>query len=169
MIEAGAKEIPDEIMFEGIMAAHEDQQDHRRPHQQDGRRRSASPSSTYEHADFNQELFDKIVEATMDEAKAAMDTDDKNVREERWNKLIDHWHELFLDDYPDMDKYLEELHLQVPEEDRQGMAAGGPPCGRPRQSNEIRPLAAEVGVLPRVHGSGLFTRGQTQVLSASPP
>ena len=43
----------------------------------------------------------------MDEAKAAMDTDDKNVREERWNKLIDHWHELFLADYPDMDKYLE--------------------------------------------------------------
>ena len=105
----------------------------------------------------------------MDEAKAAMDTDDKNVREERWNKLIDHWHELFLDDYPDMDKYLEELHLQVPEEDRQGMAAGGSPCGRPRQSNEIRPLAAEVGVLPRVHGSGLFTRGQTQVLSVCHP
>ena len=68
----------------------------------------------------------------MDEAKAAMDTDDKNVREERWNKLIDHWHEQFLEDYPDMDKYLEELHLQVPEEDRQGLAAGGPPGGRPR-------------------------------------
>ena len=45
----------------------------------------------------------------MDEAKAAMDTDDKNVREERWNKLIDRWHELFLEDYPDMDKYLEEI------------------------------------------------------------
>ena len=44
---------------------------------------------TYDHADFDQELFDKIVEATMDEARAAMDTDDKNVREERWNKLID--------------------------------------------------------------------------------
>ena len=49
------------------------------------------PKFEYEHADFNQELFDKIVEATMDEAKAAMDTDDKNIREERWNKLIDHW------------------------------------------------------------------------------
>ena len=97
MIEAGAKEIPDEIMFEGIEAAHEDQQDHGRLHQQDRRAEIGKPKFTYEHADFDQELFDKIVEATMDEAKAAMDTDDKNVREERWNKLIDHWHELFLE------------------------------------------------------------------------
>ena len=45
----------------------------------------------------------------MDEAKAAMDTDDKNVREERWNAMIDHWHEKYLEEYPDMDQYLEEF------------------------------------------------------------
>ena len=84
------------------------------------------PKFEYEHADFNEELFEKVVNATMDEAKAAMDTDDKNVREERWNKLIDRWHELFLEEYPDMDKYLEEITLQVPEEDSQGLAARGP-------------------------------------------
>ena len=106
MIEAGAKEIPDEIMFEGIKAAHETNKTIvaliNKMVEEIGK-----PKFTYEHADFNEELFNKIVEATMDEAKAAMDTDDKNVREERWNKLIDHWHELFLADYPDMDKYLE--------------------------------------------------------------
>ena len=75
----------------------------------------------------------------MDEAKAAMDTDDKNIREERWNKLIDHWHELFLEDYPEMDKYLEEITLQVPEEDRQGVAPGGPPGGRPGQERDPAP------------------------------
>ncbi len=47
----------------------------------------------YPHADFNQELFDDIVANFMDEAKAAMDTDDKNVREKRWNEMIEHWHE----------------------------------------------------------------------------
>ena len=163
MIEAGAKEIPDEIMYEGIKAAHEVNKTIvaliNKMVAEIGK-----PKFTYEHADFNQELFDKIVEATMDEAKAAMDTDDKNVREERWNKLIDHWHELFLEDYPDMDKYLETFHLQVPEEDRQGLAAGGPPGGRPQEQRDPSP-GRRGGRAAPVHGSGLFTRGQTQVLS----
>ena len=163
MIEAGAKEIPDEIMFEGIKAAHEVNKTIvaliNKMVEEIGK-----PKFTYEHADFNQELFDKIVEATMDEAKAAMDTDDKNVREERWNKLIDHWHELFLEDYPDMDKYLETFTYKFQKKIVKAWLLEGHRVDG-RAKNEIRPLAAEVGVLPRVHGSGLFTRGQTQVLS----
>ena len=126
MIEAGADEIPDEIMYAGIVKAHEEIKK-----QIDFIDQIVSeigkPKMEYEHAQFNQELFDKIVADFMDEAKAAMDTDDKNVREERWNAMIDHWHE----------KYL--VHLQVPEEDRQGLAAGGPPCGRPRQERDPSP------------------------------
>ena len=122
------------------------------------------PTMTYDHADFDQELFDKIVAATMDEAKAAMDTDDKNIREERWNKLIDHWHELFLEDYPEMDKYLEEITYKFQKKIVKAWLLEGHRVDG-RAKNEIRPLGAEVGVLPRVHGSGLFTRGQTQVLS----
>ncbi len=163
MIEAGANEIPDEIMFEGIKAAHEVNKTIvaliNRMVEEIGK-----PKFTYQHADFNQELFDKIVEATMEEAKAAMDTDDKNVREERWNKLIDHWHELFLEDYPDMDKYLETITYKFQKKIVKAWLLEGHRVDG-RQRNEIRPLAAEVGVLPRVHGSGLFTRGQTQVLS----
>ena len=163
MIEAGAKEIPDEIMFEGIKAAHEVNKTIvaliNKMVKEIGK-----PKFTYEHADFNQELFDKIVEATMDEAKAAMDTDDKNVREERWNKLIDHWHEMFLEDYPDMDKYLETFTYKFQKKIVKAWLLEGHRVDG-RKSNEIRPLGAEVGVLPRVHGSGLFTRGQTQVLS----
>ena len=163
MIEAGANEIPDEIMFEGIKAAHEVNKTIvaliNRMVEEIGK-----PKFTYQHADFNQELFDKIVEATMEEAKAAMDTDDKNVREERWNKLIDHWHELFLEDYPDMDKYLETITYKFQKKIVKAWLLEGHRVDG-RKSNEIRPLAAEVGVLPRVHGSGLFTRGQTQVLS----
>ena len=163
MIEAGANEIPDEIMFEGIKAAHEVNKTIvaliNRMVEEIGK-----PKFTYQHADFNQELFDKIVEATMEEAKAAMDTDDKNVREERWNKLIDHWHELFLEDYPDMDKYLETITYKFQKKIVKAWLLEGHRVDG-RKSNEIRPLGAEVGVLPRVHGSGLFTRGQTQVLS----
>ncbi|MBM6938150.1 polyribonucleotide nucleotidyltransferase [Pseudoflavonifractor phocaeensis] len=163
MIEAGAKEIPDEIMYEGIVKAHEEI-----------RKQVAfinnitaeigKPKMEYDHADFDQELFDKIVEATMDQAKAAMDTDDKNVREERWNALIDRWHELFLEEYPDMDKYLEEITYKFQKKIVKAWLLEGHRVDG-RAKNEIRPLSAEVGVLPRVHGSGLFTRGQTQVLS----
>ena len=163
MIEAGAKELPDDIMYDAIVAAHEDIKKQvafiNQIVAEIGR-----DKMTYDHADFDQELFDKIVEATMDEARAAMDTDDKNVREERWNKLIEHWHELFLEDYPEMDKYLEEFTYKFQKKIVKAWLLEGHRVDG-RAKNEIRPLAAEVGVLPRVHGSGLFTRGQTQVLS----
>ena len=163
MIEAAAKEVPEDIMYEGIVQAHEKLQpvlDLIDMMVRD----IGKPKFEYEHADFNEELFNKIVEATMDEAKAAMDTDDKNIREERWNKLIEHWHELFLADYPEMDKYLEEITYKFQKKIvKKWLLEGHRVDGR--AMNEIRPLAAEVGVIPRVHGSGLFTRGQTQVLS----
>ena len=163
MIEAAAKEVPEDIMYEGIVQAHEKVQPVLdlidKMVEEIGK-----PKFEYEHADFNEELFNKIVEATMDEAKAAMDTDDKNIREERWNKLIEHWHELFLEEYPDMDKYLEEITYKFQKKIvKKWLLEGHRVDGR--AMNEIRPLAAEVGVIPRVHGSGLFTRGQTQVLS----
>ena len=163
MIEAGADQIPDDVMYQAIVKAHEAiaaQVDFINGIVAEiGREKM-----TYDHADFDQELFDKIVEATMDEARAAMDTDDKNVREERWNKLIEHWHELFLEDYPEMDKYLEEITYKFQKKIVKAWLLEGHRVDG-RAKNEIRPLAAEVGVLPRVHGSGLFTRGQTQVLS----
>ena len=163
MIEAAAKEVPEDIMYEGIVQAHEKLQpvlDLIDMMVRD----IGKPKFEYEHADFNEELFNKIVEATMDEAKAAMDTDDKNIREERWNKLIERWHELFLEDYPDMDKYLEEITYKFQKKIVKAWLLEGHRVDG-RRKDEIRPLAAEVGVIPRVHGSGLFTRGQTQVLS----
>ena len=163
MIEAGADEIPDEIMYAGIVKAHEEIKK-----QIDFIDQIVSeigkPKMEYEHAQFNQELFDKIVADFMDEAKAAMDTDDKNVREERWNAMIDHWHEKYLEEYPDMDQYLEEFTYKFQKKIVKAWLLEGHRVDG-RAKNEIRPLAAEVGVLPRVHGSGLFTRGQTQVLS----
>ncbi|WP_186567324.1 polyribonucleotide nucleotidyltransferase [Lawsonibacter celer] len=163
MIEAGAKELPDDIMYDAIVKAHEEIRAQvafiNQIVSEIGREKM-----TYDHADFDQELFDKIVAATMDEAKAAMDTDDKNVREVRWNALIDHWHELFLEEYPEMDKYLEEITYKFQKKIVKAWLLEGHRVDG-RAKNEIRPLAAEVGVLPRVHGSGLFTRGQTQVLS----
>ena len=164
MIEAGANEVPNDKMFEAIKMAHEENQKIIALIDQMVSE-VGKPKFEYPHADFNQELFDKIVADFMDEAKAAMDTDDKNIREARWNAMIEKWHEKYLEEYPDMDQYLEEFTYKFQKKIvKQWLLEGHRVDGR--QKNEIRPLAAEVGVLPRVHGSGLFTRGQTQVLSA---
>ena len=163
MIEAGANEVPNDVMFEAIRSAHEENQKVITLIDQMVVE-VGKPKFDYPHADFNQELFDDIVESFMDEAKAAMDTDDKNVREARWNAMIEKWHEKYLEQYPDMDKYLEEFTYKFQKKIvKQWLLEGHRVDGRAK--NEIRPLSAEVGVLPRTHGSGLFTRGQTQVLS----
>ena len=163
MIEAGADQIPDDIMYDAILQAHEE-----------CRKQVAfineivaeigREKMTYDHAAFDQELFDDIVANFMDEAKAAMDTDDKNIREQRWNAMIEKWHEKYLESHPDMDQYLEEITYKFQKKIVKAWLLEGHRVDG-RAKNEIRPLAAEVGVLPKVHGSGLFTRGQTQVLS----
>ena len=165
MIEAGANQVPNDVMFEAIRMAHEENQ---KQITLIGQMVAeiGKPKFDYPHADFDEELFQKIVDATMDQAKAAMDTDDKNVREARWNQLIEKWHELFLEDYPEMDKYLDEITYKFQKKIVKAWLLEGHRVDG-RQKNEIRPLSAEVGVLPRVHGSGLFTRGQTQVLSVA--
>ena len=163
MIEAGANQVDNDTMYRAIQLAHQENQKQVALINQMVSE-IGKPKFDYPHADFNQELFDKIVADFMDEAKAAMDTDDKNVREARWNEMIQHWHEKYLEEYPDMDQYLEEFTYKFQKKIVKAWLLEGHRVDG-RQKNEIRPLSAEVGVLPRVHGSGLFTRGQTQVLS----
>ena len=165
MIEAGANEVPNDVMFEAIKQAHEENQKQIALINQMVAE-IGKPKFDYPHADFDYELFNKITADFMDEAKAAMDTDDKNVREQRWNAMIEKWHEKYLEEYPNMDQYLEEITYKFQKMIvKKWLLEGHRVDGR--QKNEIRPLDAEVGVLPRVHGSGLFTRGQTQVLSVA--
>jgi len=165
MIEAGANEVPNDKMFEAIKLAHEENQKQIALINQMVSE-IGKAKFEYPHADFDQDLFDKIVGDFMDEAKAAMDTDDKNVREARWNAMIEKWHEKYLEEHPNMDQYLEEITYKFQKKIVKAWLLEGHRVDG-RQSNEIRALDAEVGVLPRVHGSGLFTRGQTQVLSVA--
>ena len=165
MIEAGANQVPNDVMFEAIKLAHEENQKQIALINQMVAE-IGKPKFDYPHADFDQELFDKIVADFMDEAKAAMDTDDKNVREARWNAMIEKWHEAYLEEHPNMDQYLDEITYKFQKKIVKAWLLEGHRVDG-RAKNEIRALDAEVGVLPRVHGSGLFTRGQTQVLSVA--
>jgi polyribonucleotide nucleotidyltransferase len=165
MIEAGGNEIPEDIMFDGIMAAHEAIKPIIALINQMVAE-IGKPKFEFAKAVFNDELFAKIKDKYFEDVKYCMDTDDKNVREERYNAVVKKMIEEFGTEYPEITAQLEEITYRIQKKVvkmwlLQGKRVDG------RAMNEIRPLAAEVGVLPRVHGSGLFTRGQTQVLSVA--
>ena len=163
MIEAAGNEIPDDIMLEGIIKAH----DAIRPVIALINEMVADigkPKFEYKKAAFNDELFAKIVDKYLEEVEFCLDTDDKNIREERYDAVVAKMIEEFGGEYPEITAQLEEITYRIQKKVvkawlMQGKRVDG------RANNEIRPLAAEVGILPIVHGSGLFTRGQTQVLS----
>ena len=163
MIEAEAKEIPEDIMYEGIVQAHEKVQ----PLLDLVDKMVAEigkPKFTYEQASFDNELFEKLCANEMTGMEYCMDTDDKNVREARVNEWITAVQEKYLEEYPELMTYMDEITYRMQKKIvKKWLLAGKRVDGR--AMNEIRPLAAEVGLIPRVHGSALFTRGQTQVLS----
>ncbi|MDR1131766.1 MAG: polyribonucleotide nucleotidyltransferase [Oscillospiraceae bacterium] len=165
MIEAGGDEIPDDVMYHGIVAAHGEIQvildliD--KMVSEIGKEKFS-----YEHADFDTELFDTLCENEMDGMRWCMDTDDKNVREARVVEWTDRVTEKYGEQFPEMGKYMAEILYRMQKKIvKAWLLAGKRVDGR--AMNEIRPLAAEVGLIPRVHGSGLFTRGQTQVLTVT--
>ena len=163
MIESEADQVPDDVMYEGIVQAHEHLQGVLdlidKMVEEIGK-----PKFEYEHAAFDDELFEKLVENEFESMEYCMDTDDKNVREQRVNEWVTMVGEKYGEDHPDYMSFMDEILYKIQKKVvKKWLLAGKRVDGR--AMNEIRPLAAEVGVLPVVHGSGLFTRGQTQVLS----
>ena len=164
MIEAGANEVSDEIMYEAILKAHETNKGViefiNRIKSEIGKEKFS-----YESSNPSEEMFEAVKNYTEEDLKFALYTPDKNVREERLAPIYEKVYEHFSEIYPDSEKQLNECIYKVQKHivrrwllDEQKRVDG-------RGMDEIRPLDAEVGILPRVHGSGLFTRGQTQVLT----
>lgn len=168
MIEAGANEVKEDVMLEAIMAAHEENcrivafinkiRDE-----------IGKPKFAFESKEIPHELVDELMAFVGDEVKVALDTDDKNVREERLKPIKEKIHEKYDDQYEAeggvsfIDEAIYKLQKVIVRRwllDEQKRVDG-------RGMDEMRPLAAEVGVIPRVHGSGMFTRGQTQVLTVA--
>ncbi len=163
MIESEADQVPENVMYEGIVQAHE----HLQPVLDLIDKMVAEigkPKFEYEHAAFDDELFNKLVENEFAGMEYCMDTDDKNVREARVNEWVTAMEEKYSEEHPDMMQYMDEILYKLQKKVvKKWLLAGKRVDGR--AMNEIRPLGSEVGIIPRVHGSALFTRGQTQVLS----
>ena len=163
MIESEADQVPEDVMYEGIVQAHE----HLQPVLDLIDKMVAEIGKSkfeYEHAAFDDELFNKLVENEFAGMEYCMDTDDKNVREARVNEWVTAMEEKYSEEHPDMMQYMDEILYKLQKKVvKKWLLAGKRVDGR--AMNEIRPLGSEVGIIPRVHGSALFTRGQTQVLS----
>ncbi|MDR3277525.1 MAG: polyribonucleotide nucleotidyltransferase, partial [Oscillospiraceae bacterium] len=165
MIEAAAKEVAEDVMLEGIIQAHTAIKPIITLINQMVAE-LGKPKFEYAKAAFNDELFAKITDKYFEDVKFCMDTDDKNVREERYNVVVEKMLAEFGEEYPEITAQLEEITYKIPKKVVKAWLLSGKRVDG-RAMNEIRPLAAEVAVVPLVHGSGLFTRGQTQVLSVA--
>ena len=163
MIETEANESPESIVLECIRIAHETNMEIVK-FINGIVAEIGKPKFTFEKAAVNHDLLDELCAYGMDQIEYALDTDDKNIREERLTAARRDFAEIFAEKYEDFDLHIEVcLYKMQKKVVKKWLLAGKRVDGR--GMDEIRPLAAEVGVLPRVHGSGLFTRGQTQVLS----
>lgn len=164
MIEAGANEVSDEDMYNGIMFAHEENKkvvafinDIKA---QIGREKVDFPSNDPDPA-----MYEAIKEFAIEDVKLALDTDDKRVRDERLKPIYTAVHEKFDEQYPEQENKIDEcLYMLQKYVVRRWLLDEGKRVDG-RGIDEIRPLEAEVDLLSRVHGSGLFSRGQTQVLT----
>ena len=164
MIEAGAKEVSDSNMFTAIMLGHEENCkllefiNHIIAE-------VGKPKFEYPSCELDHDMFDKVFDFCEKDVMFALDTPDKNIRDERMVPIKDAIVEKFTEEYPEIADMMDELVYKIQKKIvRRWLLEDGKRVDG-RRLDEIRPLAAEAGVLPRVHGSGLFTRGQTQVMS----
>ncbi len=164
MIEAGAKEVSDDDMYDAIMYAHEEIK---------GLltfidgivAEIGKPKFDYPSCELDHDMFDEIFDYCEAAVMEALDTDDKNVRDAKMQPIQDDIVEKFIEKYPDIETILPELIYKIQKKIVRRWLLVDKKRVDGRGMNDIRPLASEVGLIPRVHGSGLFTRGQTQVLS----
>jgi len=166
MIEAGANEVDDDTVFEAIIKAHETI----KPligFIESIQAQIGKPKFDYPPSDIDKEIFDKIAKMVSEDVKVALFTDDKRIRDEKLNPIYERVFEALDEEYPEQKSKINECMYMLQKQivrrwllDEQKRVDG-------RKMDEIRPLAAEVSILPRTHGSGMFTRGQTQVLTTA--
>ena len=166
MIEAGAKEVTDDEMFDAIMLAHKEIKD-LLVFVNGIIKEVGKPKFSYASGELDHDMFDEIFAYCETRVMEALDTDDKNVRDARLQPIIEDIAANFSEKYPSLSTQLPELIYKIQKKIVRRWLINDKKRVDGRAMDEIRPLDAEVGLLPRTHGSGMFTRGQTQVLSVA--
>ncbi len=165
MIEAGAKEVDDATMYEAIMKAHEVIKPLVR-FIKSIRDEIGKPKFEYTSCEIDHDLFDKIEAMVGEDVKTALDTDDKKVRDAALQPIYTKVHETFDEEYAENTGMIDECMYKLQKKIVRHWLLTEQRRVDGRRMDQMRPLNAEVSLLPRVHGSGMFTRGQTQVLTS---
>ncbi|MDO4618155.1 MAG: polyribonucleotide nucleotidyltransferase [Clostridia bacterium] len=165
MIEAGANEVAEDVMLEGIKFGHKTIKE-LCDFIDSIAKEIGKPKFEYTPHAVNKDLWDAIKALSYEKLEYALDTDDKNIRDARIGVIEEEINEKLSDEFPDLSQELGEILYKMQKEIvRDWLYKGKRVDGR--GLDEIRPLAAEVDILARTHGSGLFSRGQTQVLTVA--
>ncbi len=164
MIECGANQVPEDTMLEAIVKGHEEIKKIV-GFINEIKNEIGKPKFAFESQEVDHDMFDAVFAFASDRVKVALDTNDKNIREERLKPIVDDIHAKFDEQYPEQIAMIDECIYKMQKQIVRRWLLDDKKRVDGRKLDEIRPLAAEVGLLPRVHGSGLFTRGQTQVLT----
>ena len=164
MIEAGGNEISEDVMFDAIMAAHEANKEIvafiNGIVAEIGKEKF-----TYESSNPDPAIMEEIENWVIEDVKKALDTDDKRIRDERIRPISDAIHEKYDEQFEGNEGKLDEILYLIQKHVVRSWLKDEHKRVDGRGIDEIRPLNAEIDLLPRVHGSGMFTRGQTQVMS----
>ena len=164
MIEAGANEVDDQVMFDAIMQAHEEIKG-LVAFIESIRAEIGKPKFEYASCEVDHDMFDKIEAMVAEEVMVALDTDDKKVRDARLQPIYQKVYEALAEEYPEGKPMINECLYKLQKKIVRNWLLTEQKRVDGRRMDQIRPLDAEVSLLPRVHGSGMFTRGQTQVLT----
>ncbi|MBQ9552067.1 MAG: polyribonucleotide nucleotidyltransferase [Clostridia bacterium] len=166
MIEAAAKEVSNDDMYDGIMFAHEENKRLvefiNNIKTECGKEKIEFPSN-----DPDPEMYEEIKNFAIEDIRAALDTDDKRVRDERLKPIYEAVHAKYDEVYPDDIAKIDDCLYKTQKYVVRRWLLDDNKRVDGRGINDIRPLAAEIDLLDRVHGSGMFTRGQTQVLTVT--
>ena len=167
MIEAGAKEVPDDVVYDAIMLAHEEIKKLCDFVDEIADAVGKKDKIKYEAFDINHDLYDDVERIAIDEIKNALDTDDKKIRDARMLVVEEKLEAELAEKYENYSTEIGEVLYKMQKNIVRSWLKDEHKRVDGRGIDDIRPLSAEVGLLPRVHGSGMFTRGQTQVLTVA--
>ena len=166
MIEAGGQEIPDDVMFDAIMAGHEVNREVVK-FINDIVAEIGKPKFTFESNDPDPAILEEIENFCIEDVKKALDTDDKLVRDAALLPIYNAVHEKYDAQFEGKEAKLDEIMYLIQKHVVRNWLKNDKKRVDGRGIDEIRPLNAQVDLLTRAHGSGMFTRGQTQVLSVA--